>query len=98
MDHPTTSTLLTWMTFLPLGGAAAILPVLLARGAGLITKPLGDQISRLITLVASGLVLVLGFVLWRAYDPANADVQFVHHFRWIPAYNIEYFVGVDGIS
>jgi NADH-quinone oxidoreductase subunit M len=98
MDHPTTSTLLTWMTFLPLAGAAAILPLLLARGAGLIDKPLGDQIARWIAMVASGLVLVLGFILWRAYDPANAGVQFVQHTRWIPAYNIEYFVGVDGIS
>jgi NADH-quinone oxidoreductase subunit M len=98
MDHPTTSTLLTWMTFLPLFGAALILPVLLARGAGLISKPLGDQIARVITMVASGLVLVLGFILWRAYDPANPDVQLVQHARWIPAYNIEYFVGVDGIS
>jgi NADH-quinone oxidoreductase subunit M len=98
MDHPTTSTLLTWMTFLPLAGAALILPLLLARGAGIITKEMGDQISRLITLAASSLVLVLGFVLWRSYDSANAGVQFVQHFRWIPAYNIEYFVGVDGIS
>jgi len=25
-------------------------------------------------------------------------LQFVQHGRWIPAYNIEYFVGVDGAS
>jgi NADH-quinone oxidoreductase subunit M len=98
MDHPTTSTLLTWMTFLPLGGAALILGVLGLRAAGAFGKEVGDQISRVIALAASGLVLVLGFVLWRSFDPQNLALQFVQHGRWIPAYNIEYFVGVDGIS
>ncbi len=92
------ATILSWMTFLPLIGAALILPVLALRGAGAISKELSDQICRVLALVASGLVLVLGFVLWRAYDPANANLQFTQQFTWIPAYNIEYFVGVDGIS
>jgi NADH-quinone oxidoreductase subunit M len=98
MDHPTTSSLLSWMTFLPLLGAAAILPVLLARGARLITKELSDQISRIIAMAVSTVVLVMAFVLWRGYDPGQPGVQFVQHGSWIPAYNIEYFVGVDGIS
>ena len=98
MDHPTTSALLTWMTFLPLAGAALILPVLALRASAVITKELGDQICRVLALAASGLVLVLGFVLWRSFDPENPALQFVQHGRWIPAYNIEYFVGVDGIS
>src|SRR5438105_3837616 len=98
MDHPTTSTLLTWMTFLPLLGAVLILPVLGLRAAGAITKAVSDQICRLLALVASGAVLVLGWYLWRAFDPQNPALQFVQHGRWITAYNIEYFVGVDGIS
>src|SRR5260370_259564 len=98
MDHPTTSTLLTWMTFLPLGGAALILAVLGLRAAGAVSKEVGAQISRVIALAASGLVLALGVVLWRGFDPQNPALQFVQHGRWIPAYNIEYFVGVDGIS
>src|SRR5258708_1607923 len=98
MDHPTTSTLLTWMTFLPLGGAALILAVLGLRAAGAVSKEVGDQISRVIALAASGLVLVLGVVLWRGFDPQNPALQFVQHGRWIPVYNIEFFVGVDGIS
>jgi len=98
MDHPTTSTLLTWMTFMPLSGAALILAVLGLRSAGAVTREMGDQISRVIALAASGIVLVQGFFLWRAFDPSNPALQFVQHGRWIPAYNIEYFVGVDGIS
>jgi NADH-quinone oxidoreductase subunit M len=98
MDHPTTSSLLTWMTFLPLIGAALILPLLLLRAMGTLTKEAADQAARVIALVASGLTLVLGFVLWRQFDSSNPGVQFAHHFQWIPAYNIEYFVGVDGLS
>src|SRR5580765_2872656 len=98
MDHSTTSPLLTWITFLPLLGAALILPVLGLRAAGALSKGAADQASRVITLVASGLTLVLALGLWRAYDATNPSLQFVQHGKWIPAYNIEYFVGVDGIS
>ena len=93
-----TPSILTWMTFLPLIGAALILPVLGLRAAGIFSKPAADQVSRVITLLASGLVLLLALVLWRAYDTTNPALQFVQQARWIPAYNIDYFVGVDGIS
>src|SRR5438309_10483010 len=92
------TTILSWMTFLPLIGAALILPVLLLRGAGVLTRNASDQACRIIALAASGLVLVLAYVLWRAYDPANPGLQFAQQFKWIPAFNIEYFVGIDGIS
>src|SRR5438094_3914635 len=98
MDHPTTSSLLTWITFLPLIGAALILPVLALRGAGLLPKAGADQASRVIALLASGATLALAIQLWRVYDPANPALQHVQHAKWVPAYNIEYFVGVDGIS
>ena len=54
MDHPTTSTVLTWITFAPLLGAAAILGVLLARSAGLLTKNAADEVSRWLALISSG--------------------------------------------
>jgi NADH-quinone oxidoreductase subunit M len=96
--YPTTSTLLTWITFLPLLGAVAVLGIVGIRAAGALTKEAGDQASRLVALVASGLTLLLALGLWRAFDSANPALQFVQHTRWIPAYNIEYFVGVDGLS
>ncbi len=98
MDHPTTSSLLTWITFMPLIGAALILPVLALRAWGALTKAASDQVCRVIAMVASGLTLLLALGLWRAFDPSNPGLQFVHHLPWIRAYNIEYFVGVDGIS
>jgi len=36
-------------------------------------------------------------LLWR-FNPAVGEMQFVERFRWIPAYGIDYFVGIDGIS
>ena len=86
------------MTFLPLIGAALILCVVGLRASGLVPKAMADQIHRVIALAASSAVLVLAFVLWRGFDPDNPGVQFVQHARWITAYNIEYFVGVDGLS
>jgi NADH-quinone oxidoreductase subunit M len=98
MDHPTTSTLLSWITFTPLLGALGVGLVLLLRSAGILGRAQADQASRLLALLASGVALLLGLVLWRQFDPAQSEVQLVHHFRWIPAYNIEFFLGVDGIS
>src|SRR5947207_6654920 len=98
MNLPTTSALLTSITFMPLLGAALILPVLGLRASGALSKGAADQACRVITFVASGLTLLLALLLWKQYDAANPGVQFVQHARWIPAYNIEYFVGVDGIS
>ncbi|HET7786557.1 MAG TPA: proton-conducting transporter membrane subunit, partial [Myxococcales bacterium] len=96
--YPTTSTLLTWITFLPLLGAVAILGVIGLRAAGALAKEAADQASRVVALAASGLTLLLALGLWRVFDSSNPGLQFVHHTRWIPAYNIEYFVGVDGLS
>jgi NADH-quinone oxidoreductase subunit M len=98
MDHPTTSALLTWMTFTPVMGAAVILGIVGLRSMGALTKEQANQASRIVALVASAAVLGMGAALWKGFDPQNADVQFVQHGRWIPAYNVEYFVGVDGIS
>jgi len=98
MDHPTTSSLLTWITFLPLIGAALILPVLALRAAGLLPKAGADQASRVIAFPCLRATLALANQLLRVYDRPNPALQHVQHVKWIPAYNIEYFVGVDGIS
>ena len=98
MNLMNSSWLLTWITFLPLLGAALILPVLGLRASGLLTKGAADQACRVIAFVASGATLVLALGLWRVYDATNPSLQFVQQAKWIPAYNIEYFVGVDGIS
>jgi len=96
--NQTTSTLLSWITFMPLLGAVGVLAVVGLRSVGTLAKEAADQACRVLAMVASGLTLVLALGLWKAFDPSNPGLQFVHHTRWIAAFNIEYFVGVDGLS
>ena len=37
-------------------------------------------------------------LLWWRFDPRVADFQFVERHAWMPAFGIQYHVGVDGIS
>ena len=36
--------------------------------------------------------------MWAHFDPTSADFQMVERVAWIPAFGIDYAVGVDGIS
>ena len=46
------------------------------------------------TLLGLGLVLIL----WSGFDPNEQGMQFVERLEWMPTFNIQYAVGVDGIS
>src|SRR5688500_17301549 len=92
------NTILTWMTFTPMIGVGAILALVCAAFFLKLDKKLVDNVSRAITLAATGAALIMGFLLWRAYDPNATGLQFEHHFVWIRSFNIEYFVAVDGVS
>ncbi len=82
------STLLTWIIFFPLIG----IPVILALPKE--NKPLIRWVATTFTAVP----LLMGIYLYKAFDPMNTQLQFQHHFVWIRSFNIEYFVGVDGLS
>jgi proton-translocating NADH-quinone oxidoreductase chain M len=41
---------------------------------------------------------VLSTFLWVLFDRSTAKFQFVEEFLWIPSSNINFFIGVDGIS
>jgi NADH-quinone oxidoreductase subunit M len=53
---------------------------------------------RRIALIVSVLVFAETLLLWSRFNPASADFQFVERHAWIPAFGIEYYVGVDGIT
>lgn len=80
--------MLSLMTFTPLVGMAAIL-AMPGRAKNLI---------RWTSVVATGIPLVLGIILFMNFDRSNAGMQFVERIAWIPMFNIEYYVGVDGLS
>ncbi len=83
--------ILSLVTFLPLVGAAFIFfvqgdPETVAKNA------------RAAALWTSLITFVLSLLLWIDFDPAQAGFQFVETARWIPAFGIQYKMGVDGIS
>src|SRR5947199_2686472 len=80
--------LLTLLVLLPLAGALLI-ALLSGRHEGLI---------RAVALGVSIAVFAATVLLWARFDAASANFQFVERHAWIPAFGIDYFVGVDGIS
>jgi NADH-quinone oxidoreductase subunit M len=89
---------LSWATFFPLIGMAVILLFTAARFFLGMSRHMLDQLSRVVGLVASGLSFGCAILAWVWFDPAKTGVQLVHHFTWIKAFNIEYLMGVDGLS
>jgi len=74
-----------------------------AIGAILLLFVRGDEersapASRAIALVVSVLVFAETLLLWSRFNAASGEFQFVERHAWIPAFGIDYFVGVDGIS
>ncbi len=41
---------------------------------------------------------LLSLILWRNFDFTQQGMQFVERMEWMPTFNIQYAVGVDGIS
>jgi NADH-quinone oxidoreductase subunit M len=93
-----THTVLSWATFLPLAGATVITVLLAVKHFAGLSKRVVDDAARWIALLASGLSFVAAIAAWRMFDSTTTQVQLVQHFTWIKAFNIEYFVGVDGLS
>ncbi len=85
--------MLSVIVFLPLAGA---LLVLLAGGRG--DRPDRAPLVRALSLGVSLVTFAATLLLWYRFDPTSADFQFVEQHAWIPAFGIQYLVGVDGVS
>jgi NADH-quinone oxidoreductase subunit M len=85
--------LLSIAIWLPTAGALALLSVGNRDGAR-------DGLVRAVALGASLVTLAALVVLWVRFDPGPeaAGFQFVERRQWIPAFNIEYYLGIDGIG
>ncbi|HEX9242343.1 MAG TPA: NADH-quinone oxidoreductase subunit M [Anaeromyxobacter sp.] len=89
---------LSWATFFPLIGAGAIVVVLGLAHFAKLSKKSVDETARAIALLTSGLSFVAAIYAWSMFDGTRAGVQLSQHFVWIRSFNVEYFVGVDGLS
>jgi NADH-quinone oxidoreductase subunit M len=80
--------LLSVIIALPLVGAVALLAVDSRR----------EGFIRSVALGVALVEFVATLVMWAQFDPASAEFQMVERIPWIPAFGIDYAVGVDGIS
>lgn len=84
--------ILSIVTFLPLVGAILIL--LLVRG-----KPENvAQNARWSALWTSVFTFFFSILIWTGFDNSTSAFQFVEKAEWMPAFKINYHMGVDGIS
>ncbi|HIL17739.1 MAG TPA: NADH-quinone oxidoreductase subunit M, partial [Gammaproteobacteria bacterium] len=74
------------------------LPIL----GGILVLATGDDrnaaMARKMGLGFSVATLLLSVLLYRNFDLTTADMQFVEQMPWINIFDIQYFLGVDGIS
>lgn len=80
--------ILSWMTFFPLIGAFAMIFVPNHK----------ENTIKWIAAASTFVPLLLALTLLGHFDSSTASMQFVEQFSWIPSFNIQYFMGIDGLS
>ena len=80
--------ILSWMTFFPVIGAAVIAFIPSER----------KEVIKTVAAAAAAVPLILAGQLYMNFDRGTTAFQFVEHYTWIKSFNIEYFMGIDGLS
>lgn len=84
------------MTF-PILSAILFCPIL-ATLAVMITPAGRDGLVRWLSLIFSGMALLLTAALWGLFDPTAGGLQFEEIIPWVPAVGITWHLGVDGFG
>lgn len=79
----------------PLLSLIILLPLVGAVATGLIRD---KDLAKSVSLGMACLVFLLTILMLLVFDSEKSDFQLVEQYSWIPSINVEYFVGVDGIS
>ncbi|MGN0863291.1 MAG: NADH-quinone oxidoreductase subunit M, partial [Stenotrophomonas koreensis] len=79
----------------PLLSVLIWLPII---GGGLILALRNAQAARWASIGVAALTFVLSLGLLTGFDAANPGLQFIEQRAWIPAFDIGYNLGVDGIA
>jgi NADH-quinone oxidoreductase subunit M len=79
---------LTVSTFLPLIGVAVLLA----------WRRVPDDVARAIALVVSIATFVVSLGMLGRFDPSHVGFQMVERAAWVKSANLQYLVGVDGVS
>jgi len=80
--------ILSALIFIPIFGALSILMIERQK----------ERFIKTSALIFSLITLALSVPLFTNFDKTTRSMQFVESYKWIPSWNINYTVGVDGIS
>ena len=80
--------LLSWLIWLPVAGGC----LTLALGEG---RP---SAARWLSMLVSVATFGLSIPLYTGFRTGTAQMQFVERAPWIPSFNAQYYLGVDGIA
>ena len=67
-------------------------------GIGILAFVRDEEWIRRIAFGSTMVEFFLSLILWRSFDFTQQGMQFVERVEWMPTFNIQYAVGVDGIS
>ncbi|MFV0665000.1 NADH-quinone oxidoreductase subunit M [Denitromonas sp.] len=86
------------MTGMPLLSLAIWVPIV----GGLLVLATGSDrnapMARSMALLTSVIGFLVTIPLYTGFDNGTSAMQFVELARWIPAFNVHYYLGVDGLS
>ena len=86
--------LLSFLIWLPIGGGVALL---LIGDAGDAKSPQA-RLMRMAALVFTALTFLASIAMYIGFDNAEPGMQFIERKLWIDAFNVWYYLGIDGIS
>lgn len=66
--------------------------------AGILIIAMGNSRARKLAMAASIATFVVSLPLYFGFDASTAAMQFAENRSWLPSFNINYAIGVDGIS
>jgi NADH-quinone oxidoreductase subunit M len=81
----------------PILSATIWLPII----GGLMVIAIGDKNSnnaRWMSLAVAVMTFLVSLPLYSGFNPSSSEMQFVERAPWVSYFNIEYYLGVDGIS
>jgi len=91
--------IISWVTFLPLATGLLLLAIGVSSQVFLRSEGLSAAAWRVVAFASSIVTFFLSvFGMWFRYEPQNSGFQLTEHVSWLPAFGVNYFVGVDGIS
>ena len=86
------------MSSLPLLSLAIWIPIVAGFAVLAAGADRNAPLARMLGLIGAAVAFLVTIPLWTRFDTSMGGMQFVELLAWIPRFNINYHLGVDGIS